>query len=351
VDPSVAATTVAPFVLPEMDPTLTLAWTAIIAFGVAMYVLMDGFDLGLGILYPFAPTDRDRDVMMNSVAPIWDFNETWLILGGAGLFAAFPVAYTTVLPALYLPILIMLVALIFRGVAFEFRFKARTSRWLWDRSFHFGSLLATFMQGVVLGAFLEGIDIEGRTYVGGMFDWLTPFSLLVGLGLVFGYALLGATWLIWRAEDRLQDWARGVTGLLLYAVLAFIVLVSVLTPTMDERIAARWFDWPNVAYLAPVPILTAGIAVALFRSASGEGEVRPFVLAMALFLLSYLGLAISLWPYLIPYSTTIWEAASPPETQMFLLVGMVFLLPTMIAYTVYCYWVFRGKVGHEGFYH
>lgn len=340
-----------PFVVPQMDPTLTLVWVGIIGFGVAMYVLMDGFDLGLGILFPFAPTDRDRDVMMNSVAPIWDFNETWLVLGGAGLFAAFPVAYTTVLPALYLPILLMLVALIFRGVAFEFRFKAKTSRWLWDRSFHFGSLLATFMQGVVLGAFLQGIELEGRTFAGGMLDWLTPFSILVGLGLVFGYALLGSTWLIWRAEGTLQLWARAITRLLLYAVLAFIVLVSVLTPTIDPRIAARWFDWPNVAWLAPVPILTVAMAVALFRSAARDGEVRPFVLAMGLFLLSYLGLAISLWPYLIPYSTTVWEAASPRETQLFLLVGMVFLLPVMLAYTAYCYWVFRGKVGEDAFYH
>ncbi|HZH28408.1 MAG TPA: cytochrome d ubiquinol oxidase subunit II [Azospirillaceae bacterium] len=333
------------------SPTLTLIWTGIIGFAVFMYVLMDGFDLGLGILFPFAPTDTDRDVMMNSVAPIWDFNETWLILGAAGLFAAFPVAYTVILPALYLPILFMLVALIFRGVTFEFRFKARTSRWLWDRSFHFGSLVATFMQGVALGTFIQGIPVEGRTYVGGPLNWLTPFSLLVGLALVFGYALLGATWLIWRSENGLQAWARSVTRLLLYAVLAFIVLVSLLTPTLHPQIVERWFSWPNILLLSPVPIVTAVLAVSLWRSAAGRGEVRPFILAMGLFLLSYIGIAVSLWPYLIPFSVTIQQAASPPETQMFLLVGMVFLIPTILVYTAYCYWVFRGKISAEGFYH
>jgi cytochrome d ubiquinol oxidase subunit II len=331
--------------------TLTLTWTAICGFAVFMYVLMDGFDLGLGILFPFAPTNRDRDVMMDSVAPIWDFNETWLILGGAGLFAAFPLVYAVVLPAMYLPLLLMLVALIFRGVAFEFRLKAKTSRHLWDRSFHWGSLLATFAQGLVLGSFVQGFEVEGRQFAGGMMDWLTPFSVLCGVALVFGYTLLGATWMIWRSEGPLQEWAVSMARRALVGVMAAILIVSVWTPLADAGIRARWFGWPNIVLLSPVPLVTAGMAFWLWRALGDRREVLPFVLTMGLFLLSFLGLAISLWPYAIPPRVTIWEAASPPESQMFLLVGMVFLLPTILAYTVYCYYVFRGKVTGEGLYH
>jgi cytochrome d ubiquinol oxidase subunit II len=311
-----------------------------------MYVLMDGFDLGLGILFPYAPTDRDRDVMMNSVAPIWDFNETWLVLGGAGLFAAFPIAYAVLLPALYLPILLMLIALIFRGIAFEFRFKAKARRYLWDRSFHYGSLLATFAQGIVLGAFVQGVEVEGRNFVGGMLDWLTPFSLLCGVALVAGYALLGATWMVWRSAGPLQEWCRRMSRRLLLAVILFVGIVSLWTPLISGDIAQRWFSWPNLLYLSPVPLVTAGLALWLWR-ASEDREVLPFVLAMGLFLLSYLGLAVSLWPNLIPPDISIWQAASPPETQVFLLVGMSFLIPTILVYTAYSYWVFRGKVTHE----
>jgi cytochrome d ubiquinol oxidase subunit II len=237
--------------------TLTLIWTGICAFAVVMYVLMDGFDLGLGILFPFARRDADRDVMMSSIAPIWDFNETWLILGGAGLFAAFPLAYAVVLPALYLPLMLMLIALIFRGVAFEFRFKARISRHLWDRSFHLGSVLATFAQGVVLGALIQGLEVRDRAFAGGMMDWLSPFSVATGAALVFGYALLGATWLIWRSTGELQRWAYRAARPLLYAVLGFIALVSVWTPLAEPAIRERWFSLPNLLYLSPVPAVTA----------------------------------------------------------------------------------------------
>lgn len=330
---------------------LTLAWVGIVGFGVFMYVLMDGFDLGIGILYPFAPSEEARDVMMNSVAPVWDFNETWLILGGAGLFAAFPIAYAVVLPAMYLPLLLMLIALVFRGVAFEFRFKARTSRHWWNKAFFLGSLLATFAQGVVLGTFIQGIEVQGRNFAGGMLDWLTPFSLFCGLALVVGYALLGSTWLIWRTIGILQDWCFRVARRLLVAVLVMIVAVSLWTPLVEPGIAARWFAMPNIVLLSPVPLLTAALAFGLWRALDEGRDRLPFVFSMGLFALSYLGLAISLWPLLIPPSITVWQAAAPPETQVFLLIGMAFLIPTILVYTAYSYWVFRGKVTGAFGYH
>ncbi|WP_207462518.1 cytochrome d ubiquinol oxidase subunit II [Azospirillum sp. SYSU D00513] len=331
---------------------LTLTWVGIVGFAVFMYVLMDGFDLGIGILFPFAPSHEDRDVMMHSIAPVWDFNETWLILGAAGLFAAFPIAYAVMLPAMYLPVLLMLIALVFRGVAFEFRFKANRSRHLWDRAFFLGSLLATFAQGVMLGSFIQGTEVQGRAFVGGTFDWLTPFSLFCGLALVGGYSLLGATWLIWRTVGILQDWCFRIARRLLLAVLAAVIVVSLWTPFLNEAIAARWFTLPNLFYFAPVPLVTAGIAIALWRALGNGREALPFVLSMAMFGLSYLGLAISVWPMLIPPSISIWQAASPPESQVFLLVGMAFLIPSILVYTAFCYWVFRGKVtGDVGYHH
>ncbi|MFL7905319.1 cytochrome d ubiquinol oxidase subunit II [Azospirillum argentinense] len=323
---------------------LTLAWVAIVGFAVFMYVLMDGFDLGIGILYPFAPSEEARDVMMNSVAPVWDFNETWLILGGAGLFAAFPIAYAIVLPAMYLPLLLMLIALIFRGVAFEFRFKARSSRHLWNKAFFLGSLLATFAQGVVLGSFIQGIEVEGRNFSGTMLDWLTPFSLFCGVALIAGYALLGSTWLIWRTIGILQDWCFRVARRLLIVVLVLVAAVSLWTPFLDASIAARWFSVPNILLLSPVPLMVGFLAFGLWRALDEGREVLPFAFAMGLFALSYLGLAISLWPVLIPPGITVWQAAAPPETQVFLLIGMAFLIPTILIYTAYSYWVFRGKV-------
>jgi len=316
-----------------------------------MYVLLDGFDLGVGILFPFAPSDQDRDLMMTSVAPIWDGNETWLVLGGAALFGAFPLAYAVILSGTYLPLLIMLIALILRGVAFEFRFKAGRSRHWWDKAFYYGSLLATVAQGLVLGAFIQGFEIEGRDFAGGMFDWLSPFALLCGLALISGYALLGCTWLIWKTEGELQAWARGLARPLLFAVLAFIGVVSIWTPLLDPAIAERWFSWPNIAYLSPVPLVTALVAFGLYRAVERGREVLPFLLTMALFMLSFLGLGISLWPYVVPPSITIWEAAAPPESQIFLLIGVGALLPVVLAYTAFSYYVFRGKVRPGEGYH
>jgi cytochrome bd ubiquinol oxidase subunit II len=335
--------------IPALD--LPLIWAAIIVLGVIMYVLLDGFDLGVGILFPYLGSDADRDVAMNSVAPIWDGNETWLVLGGAGLFAAFPLAYAVILPGTYLPLLIMLIALIFRGVAFEFRFKARTNRRWWDRAFHFGSLFATIAQGLVLGTFIRGFEVEDRAFAGGMLDWLSPFSLLTGLALISGYALLGATWLIMKTEGPLQERCYRLARTLLLAVLAFVGIVSLWTPFLSPAIAARWFSWPNLAYLSPVPLITALVVVWHWRSLERRREVLPFVLTMALFLLSFLGLGISLWPNVIPPDISIWEAAAPPETQGFVLVGMIILLPIVLGYTAVTYYVFRGKVRAGAGYH
>ena len=332
-----------------MSIDITMVWAAIIAFAVFMYVLLDGFDLGLGILFPLMKDEAERDIAMNSVAPIWDFNETWLVLGAAGLFGAFPLAYAALLPAFYLPILVMLIALVFRGVAFEFRFKVHAHKPLWSRSFFFGSLLATFAQGVVLGTFVHGVRVVDGQYAGGPFDWLKPFSLMTGLALVAGYALLGATWLIAKSIGRLHDWAQRTAIRLIVVVIAFMALVSLWVPFLSDEIATRWFSWPNIAYLSPVPLLVAACGFGLWRSvrrARGR-ELAPFLLAMALFLLGFLGLAISLWPNLIPPDISIWEAAAPRSSQLFLLVGMLILLPVLLGYVAYTYWVFRGKVAED----
>lgn len=330
---------------------LTLAWYWIIGFGIFMYVLLDGFVLGIGILFPTVPHEHDRDVMMNTVAPIWDGNETWLVLGGAALFAAFPLAYAVILPALYLPLLGMLMALIFRGVAFEFRFKSGSKRYLWNLAFFGGSLVATFWQGVSLGAFVQGFEVVDRQYAGGTFDWLTPFSLFTGAALLAGYALLGATWLIMKTEGELQDRAYRYTLPLLYAVLAGIAVISIWVPLLSPQIAERWFSWPNIALFSPAPLLTVVAAFILWRSVRRRHTFSPFILSMGLFFLAYSGLGVSIWPNIIPPNISIWEATSPPESQLFLLVGVLFLLPVILGYTAYSYWIFRGKVTRDSGYH
>jgi cytochrome d ubiquinol oxidase subunit II len=327
-------------------------WTLILALAVFMYVLMDGFDLGVGILFRAAPGDRERDLMMNSVAPIWDGNETWLVTGGVALLGAFPLAFAIIVPALYFPILAMLMALIFRGLAFELRFNAAAEhRHFWDKSFHYGSLVATLAQGLVLGAFVQGFRVQGRAYAGGLFDFLTPFSLLTAASLVLGYALLGATWLVMKTEGDLQTWARRQARWVLLGVIAAMAAVSVATPFLQARIAERWFSWPNILFLSPVPVMTALIALLLWRALERGAETLPFLAAIGLFTMGYLGLAISLWPYIVPHAITLWDAAASPSTQAFLLVGTLFLLPVILGYTAWSYWVFRGKVRADIGYH
>jgi cytochrome d ubiquinol oxidase subunit II len=323
---------------------LPLIWAGLLAVAVAMYVVMDGFDLGVGILFNAAGSENWRDRMMLSVAPIWDGNETWLILGGGGLLAVFYLAYAILLPALYIPLLIMLIALIFRGVAFEFRFKADTSKRVWDYSFHYGSLVATFAQGLVLGAFVQGFRVEGRGFAGGTFDWLTPFSLTTGLGLVAGYGLLGATWCVMKTTGELELWARRKAIQFLVATIVLMGIVSLWVPFLGLRIEQRWFTWPNIAFLAPVPLLTAYTAWRIYRNLEDNNTYWPFFQSILLFLLGFLGLAISLFPYIIPPSYTIWQAASTPSSQKFALVGYSVVMPLTFIYTAYAYYVFRGKV-------
>jgi cytochrome d ubiquinol oxidase subunit II len=326
-------------------------WTVILALSVFMYVLLDGFDLGVGILFPFAPDDRARDAMMASVAPVWDGNETWLVLGGIGIFAAFPKAFTIIFPALYFPILAMLLGLVFRGVAFEFRPTASVGSRHWDRAFFGGSLVATFAQGCVLGQFVLGFHVSGTQFSGSAFDWLHPFVLAVGVGLVFGYVLLGSTWLVMKTEGSLREWAQRVARVALLGVIAFIAMVSVWTPLLHDHIAERWFSWPSIVWLSPVPVVTALLVAGLWRALARGRDVAPFIFAMGLFAMCYLGLAVSLFPYVVPHALTLWEAAGAPQAQAFLLVGTLFLLPVIFTYTAWSYWVFRGKVRADSGYH
>lgn len=333
----------------EMTTWLPVAWFAVIGFGVLMYVVLDGFVLGIGILAPFAEDEQQLDVMMNTAAPIWDGNETWLVLGGGGLMAAFPLAYGVVMTALYPPIIAMVLGLVFRGVAFEARWRDPDHRRWWDIAFAGGSIVASFCQGVTLGAMLQGIAIENRVYAGGWLDWLTPFSLLTGIGVVCGYALLGATWLIWKTEGSIQDRAFRLAKPAGIATLTVIGLVSLATLNLDYAYREKWLSYPAVLLTAQVPLLTAIIAFAFYHSIRKRREARPFFLALALFLMSFIGLGISMYPYIVPENLTIWDAAAPASSQWFMLVGAVVLIPIILSYTAFSYWVFRGKVTAGGY--
>ncbi len=329
---------------------LPLIAAGVIALGILFYVVLDGFDLGVGILFPFAPDDTARSTMMNSVAPVWDGNETWLVLGGGGLMVFFPTAYAIVLPAFYMPIMGLLFALIFRGVAFEFRHGAATSKYIWDRAFFGGSIFSAFMQGVLLGGLVQGVHVEKARFVGGLLDWLTPFSILTGIGVVFGYSLLGATWLVLKTEHRTQIWARRAAMVTGGGVIVAMGAVSIITPLMSPGIADRWFGGPQILFFAPVPLLTIATVAALYWALIAGRERLPFVFAILLFLLGYLGLGISLWPHIVPPSLTFREAAAPDATIGFALIGVAFTLPMILFYTWYAYTVFRGKATEHGGY-
>ncbi len=337
----------------EPNATLSLVWAGIIAVAVFGYVVMDGFDLGLGILFPWLAAKGeaggdDRNTAINTIAPVWDGNETWLVLGGGGLFAAFPLAYAVIMPAVYTPVIAMLLGLVFRGVAFEFR--ARTTRlWVWDGAFAFGSIMAAFAQGVILGAILQGVSVSGRAYSGGWWDWLSPFSILTGLSVVAGYALLGCCWLIYRTEGALQDRAFALARVTGVATLVAVAAVSAATPFLNHDYYHRWLTAPGIYLTAPVPILVGICALLFVRALRNRAEIQPFLLALAVFLLSFIGLGISMFPWLVPGEITIFEAATAENSQIFMLIGVGIMLPIIIGYTGYAYWIFRGKVGHEGY--
>ena len=332
-----------------MTLDLTVIWAFIIAFAVFAYVVMDGFDLGIGILFPALKVGEGRNRAMNSIAPVWDGNETWLVMGGGGLMAAFPLAYAVIMPATYPLIIAMLLGLVFRGVAFEFRHRDERHRPFWDFAFFAGSLSAALAQGMVLGAILQGIEVSGRAYAGSWWDWLTPYTLLTGLGVVAGYALLGACWMIWKLEGDVQAKAYRFAMLAALATLVLMAAVSLYNLALLPQYRERWLTMPNVLFASQVPLLTAIIAGFLFYGLRKRWELAPFALALALFLLGMVGLGVTIWPYVVPDALTIWDTAAPERSQVFMLVGAALILPLILAYTAWSYWVFRGKVGTEGY--
>ena len=327
---------------------ITVVWTGVVVFALFMYVLLDGMDLGIGILFPYAKNKYFRDQMMNAIAPVWDGNETWLIMGGVALFCAFPVVYAAFLPSVYIPLILMLMGLILRGVAFEFRFKSKATqgRMLWNTAFSFGSLLATFCQGIILGSFIHGTNIENGQFVGGPFDCFHGFSVIIALALIFTYGLLGACWLIRKTDGEIREWVTLQAKILFPLMIVGLVFISVWSPYSDEIIYNRWFTAPTLYYVAAIPILMAIVLFFLYRSLYTNPDVdrRPYQLMILMVILGFVGLGISFFPYALPKTLTIWEAASPLNTQVFALIGIVIMMPVVLCYTAYTYYVFRGKV-------
>lgn len=344
------------------DLDLPVIWAGLIAVAVFMYVVLDGFDLGVGMLFPFAADAKERDQMVASIAPIWDGNETWLVLGGGGLLAVFPLAYSALMPALYLPISLMLIALIFRGVAFEFRHHgvSRGKRF-WTGAFFAGSLWAALAQGVILGGFIQGIktDPVGHAFIGGGFDWLTPFSLLVGVGVAAGYALLGATWLVFKTSGPLHTRAAGWSQRLALVTGGVLFCVSAVTLTVDPQVTQRWgvslsrgvYDWGRFAALAWLPLAGLGCIGAAAWSAKRTPHYAAYLFSVLLFVIGFAGLAISLWPNVIPFGLSIHQAAAADNALLLMLIGALIALPAILGYTAFVYWVFRAKVDPDAAYH
>lgn len=334
---------------------LPVIWGVILAAAIMIYIVLDGFDLGIGILFAFERRRDSRDIMVNTIAPVWDGNETWMVFGGAVLYGVFPGAYSTLLPALYLPVVTMLLALIFRGVAFEFRVLTRigagSRSTFWDFGFMAGSVIAAFCQGAIVGGVIQGVSTTEGSFSGGPIDWLTPFSVLCGVSVVLGYALLGACWLIWRTEGALQQHCRVWALPLALTLLACIVAVSIWTTQLHAPYLRRWIAWPNILIVAPVPILVGVLTVIFMWGLRNRHHITPFLCTLGLFFLSFSGLGITVWPHAVPPGLTLWDVSSPPSSQAFELVGTAILLPVILAYTVYSYRVFRGKVTAADSYH
>ncbi len=322
---------------------MVLYWVAILAVSILLYVLLDGFDLGIGMLSMLARGEEQRNAMLKAVAPVWDGNETWLVVTGVVLWGAFPVIYATLLPAFYLPLLLMLAGLILRGVAFEYRNKTKERRWIWDWSFAGGSLVATFVQGMTVGALVQGLPMANGQYTGGDFGWLSPFAALCGAALCLGYALLGASWLVGKCEAEIRDTAYRQIPYLAVGVLLLLVVVFFYALAEDFRIMSRWLERP---YLFVFPVFGALAAATLAVSARQRWDGLPFYMVSIIFAAAFGTLAISFWPYMIPYRITVAEAAAPHSSLAFMFWGAgLFIFPLMLLYTVTSYSVFRGKVG------
>ena len=334
-----------------MEDYLATVAATLLGLAVILYVLLDGFGLGIGILFPSARTEAERDEMMNTIAPFWDGNQTWLVLGGGGLLVAFPLAYSILMPALHIPILVMLLGLVLRGVSLEYRWVAKPHHRWWDRAFFCGAIIATFAQGCILGGILHGVTVRNNEFAGGIFDWLTPFSLFCGAGLIAGYALLGACWLNFKTTGILQDRSRRYAKGALFFVLMFMGGVSLWTPYQFPFIAKRWFNPHNLLFLWPVPVITATGALFAYEALRRRRELAPFIAAIGIFLCGFVGLGVSICPYAVPPSITIYGAAAPPPSLIFGLMGIIFVLPLVLVYTAFVYWTFRGKVLPREGYH
>jgi cytochrome d ubiquinol oxidase subunit II len=322
---------------------MVMFWVAILAISVLLYVLLDGFDLGVGMLFGLARDEEKRRAMLSAVAPIWDGNETWLVVTGVVLWGAFPAVYAMLLPAFYLPLLVMLAGLILRGVAFEFRHRTQRARWIWDWSFAGGSFAATFIQGMTAGALVEGLPMENGEYAGGDFGWLSPFAVLCGIGLCVGYALLGASWLVNKCEAEVRDVGWRQIPYLAIGALAFLIIVFSYALAQHLPLMHRWIERP---YLFVFPAIGAAASIVLAASILGRRDRWPFYMVALIFLSAFGTLAISFWPYMIPYVITIDQAAAPHSSLAFMFWGAgLFVFPLMLIYTAVSYHVFRGKVG------
>ena len=324
-------------------------WVSVLAVSALLYVLLDGFDLGIGILFGLTRDEERRRAMVSAVAPIWDGNETWLVATGVVLWGTFPIVYATLMSAFYLPLLLMLAGLILRGVAFEFRNKARRMRWVWDAGFAGGSLVAALMQGTMIGALVEGLPIAHGEYSGGEFGWLSTFSVLCGVGLCLGYTLIGACWLIRKCDGAVRASAYRLIPYLSLALLVFLVVVFVYALAENLQVMGRWLDRP---YLFAFPLVAAGAAIVLTVSVRQRRDGPPFYMGALVFAAAFGTLAVSFWPYMIPFSITIQQAAAPHSTLAFLFWGAgLVVFPLMLLYTVMSYRVFRGKVHPTSTYH
>jgi cytochrome d ubiquinol oxidase subunit II len=343
-----------------MTLDLPLIWAGVLAVAVLLYVVLDGFDLGIGILFPFAADSRERDTMMAAIAPVWDGNETWLVLGGGGLMIAFPTAYAILMPAFYLPVILMLMGLILRGVAFEFRLHGgRRGKPFWTAAFFGGSLLAALAQGCVLGGFIQGVKVADDRFIGQPLDWATPYTLVVALGLVAGYVLLGGGWLVVKAEGPLHDRARGWMQKAAVAVGVILAAVSIATLFIHPVVALRWgvgpqgLDQLRLLPLLPIPMMgLVGLMMAFFGARSREAHTHaPLIGAFLAFLSGYVGLAVGFMPFVVPYAVTYEQAASSPQALTLMLIGVGILLPFILGYSAWVYWIFRGKVASGAGYH